>query len=647
MAYPRELNLDHDTEQRLIQFIEDEILTHYAERGRYIDDLMRFQKDYWASPTEEKATFPFLNASTIVIPIDAIAVESIYARVMTTRFALEDLVSAHTVSDDPMWQDATRPVESFMNHELMRIMKVRRELGDAYLSGIKYGAMIGKVTYEKKVKSTIRELSNGQEEEVDVVVKDGAELHAIPNARFLMPFSDLDPQVSRWCGEEHSATPYDVILMEAGGLFKPGTIIDGPNWREDTTQMSKLHNWVNKTFGIQTGVGGNKVEQAQEKLEHRNPQWPKRIDWIELQLAFDTDNSGKQREIVVHYHRDSRYIMSCRYNWHSDLRRQYRTAPYFPLEHRWTGIGVCKQNEQFQKEITVQHRQKLDNGTLVNMRMLKVHKNSGYGAKEPVFPGKMWFLDDMSHIEAFQMGEIYPSGYQNEQSALIYSQQRTGVNEVTLGMPQVGTPGTATSDLARIQEGNKKFDLIYDNINVFTQDLIMDVADVIQQFGPRQVSYLEKAQGGDLIRKFFEMPSSYIRDNIILNLRVTTQQANRLLDRQNWQQITQGVVQYIQGIVQLAELTQDPNLIKQIATKGMASATEAFEQFLQTFDIRNVDRIAFTDLKKLIQNPNQNGLPNGIQPISGSDSGATSNGQNSRLGNFAAMLPSIGAQSAQ
>jgi hypothetical protein len=239
------------------------------------------------------------------------------------------------------------------------------------------------------------------------------------------------------------------------------------------------------------------------------------------------------------------------------------------------------------------------------------------------------------------MGEIYPSGYQNEQSDLIYSQMRTGVNEVTLGQPQVGTPGTATSDLARIQEGNKKFDLIYDNMNVFTHDIIMDIADCIQQFGPRQLSYLTTAENGKMVEEFFQMPSSYIRDNIILDLRVTSQQSNRLLDRQNWQQITQGITAYIQGIMELAQISGNQQLAQELAVKGMASATEAFEQFLQTFDIRNVDRIAFGELKQLMKN----GLQNGVQPNNGSNGGTPPNGQNSRMGNFINLLPQIGSPS--
>lgn len=634
--YPREIYLDSETEEKLISYIETEIFNHYAERSEHIEDLIRWQKEYWAKPTTEEATFPYRGASTLVVPLNAIAIEAIHAGIMTTRFALQDLVSAHAIDND--WEDVQVPVERFMNRELVDVMKVRTPVGDCFLEATKYGTMVGKVQYEKMTKTSVRQLADGTEQEIDVVVKDGAQFDPVPESRFLMPYSAKDPQYSAWCGEERSETPYQVMLMEAGGLFRPGTIIDGPDWEHDASQVSKLHDWISRTTNTTTGVGGNKVEAAQESLEHRQPQWPKRIDWFELYLPFDTDQSGRLKEIVVLYHRDSRTLMSCRYNWYSNLRRPYRTGVMFPIEHRWTGIGTCKQNEQFQPEITTQHRQRLDNATLANMRMLKVHKLSGYGPREPVFPGKMWFLNDMSHIESFQMGEVYPSSFQNEQASLIYSQQRTGVNEVTLGQPQVGTPGTATSDLARIQEGNKKKDFIYANFNSFLNEIIVDVADVIQQFGPRQVSYFDTAEKGQLVKAFFQMPSSYIRDGLLISLKTTTQQANRLLDRQNWQQISQGLQQYYTGMIELSQLAGNPQLTQMIVMKGLGAATEAMRQFLETFDTRNVDRIVVKEIEDMVKN--------GLQTAGTEQGGnniASQPGQAGGVDGLVKMLSAIGS----
>jgi hypothetical protein len=459
--YPREIYLEPDREDALISFLETELFNHYAERGPHLDDLMRWQKDYWATPTTKQATFPFTGAATIIIPLSAIAIEAIHSRTMTTAFGIPQFVSAQAVSGD--WDNATRPVERFMDRELLVEMKARRAFGDCFLEAEKFGTMIGKTGYEKIIKTAVRSIGD-TEEEFDVTIKDGATFDPVSDARFLMPLSSKDPQTAPWCGEEHTESAYQVMLMESSGMFRPKTIIDGPA-ENDPADWSKLKAWVNSGMGdANILVEGKKFQQNQEDLEHTKPTFPHTIDWQEIWCGFDVDGSRKPKEIVVHFHRESRTIMSVRYNWHSDLRRPYRVNVYFPIEHRWRGIGICKKNEQFQREVTTQHRQRLDNATLANMRMLKVHKLSGYGPREPIFPGKMWFVDDMSHVETFQLGEIYPSSIPERASyTAIYSQQRTGVNETTLGMPQVGTPGTATSDLARIQEGNKKFDFVYAN----------------------------------------------------------------------------------------------------------------------------------------------------------------------------------------
>ena len=632
MPYPRQLNLDQDTEQRLISYLDTELLNHYAERGERLEDLMRWQRDYWAKPTNEKGTFPFHGASTLVIPLNAIAIEAVHSRHMTTRFALPDLVSSHAVSAD--WENAQAPVERFMNNELLEVMKIRKPIGDCFLSAEKYGTMIGKVEYERSVKTVVREI-NGVEQEVEIVTKDGADLNAVLESRFLMPYGSLDAQTAPWCGEEHSDDPYQLMQYEMGGLFKAGTLIDQPGWETDPDKLSKLHAWVNqpKMTSSLAAQSGNKMERAQEENENRVAQWPKRIDWHEIYLAFDVDKSGKPKELIVYYHRDSRTILACWYNYYSDARRPYRKNVYFPVESRWYGIGICKQNEQFQPEITTQHRQRLDNATLANMRMLVVHKLSGYGPREPIFPGKMWFVNDMTHVNTLQMGEIYPSSFNNEQASLIYQQQRVGVGELQLGQAQSGTPGTATSDLARIQEGNKKTDFVYANYNEFLGELVIDVADIIQQFGPRRLSYYETAENGNLVKSFFELPSGYIRDNLILRLKATSQQSNRLLDRQNWQQVSQFIQMYYQGMVQLAAEAGNQQLAQIIVTKGMGAATEAMRQILDTFDIRNVDRIIVKEIEDMVQNGLQ-----GLGVRSAGNSSIAGNGQVNSMDNLAQIL---------
>lgn len=598
--YPDEIYLDKDTEQKLREYIEKELLNHYAERGPHMEDLLRYQKDYWAKPTTEKAKFPFSGAATIVIPLSAIAIEAIHARTMTTMFALPQFVSAQAVSNE--WSSVAAPLERFLDRELLVEMKLRKNLGDCFLEAEKFGTMIGKTGYVRTVKTAIRSVG-GVEQEFDVPIKDGADFSCVPDARFLMPHGFQDPQNSPWCGEEHTYSEYELEQMEASGLFRPGTIINKPGWETDSTKKGKLRAYISQSTVSDSGQEtGLKFQNNQEKLEKTEPAFPNRINLIELWLAFnvDGDPKGRLKEIVVYYHRESQTFCSIRYNWHYDLRRPYRTGVYMPVEHRWRGIGICKQNEQFQREVTTQHRQRLDNATLANMRMIKVSKLSGYGPKEPVFPGKMWFLDDIDQIDTFQLGEIYPSSYSNEQATLIYSNQRTGVNEVTLGQPQVGTPGTATSDLARIQEGNKKFDFVYANFKEFTNDIIHDTACVIQQFGPRRIEYFDVADGGQMVKQFFSMPEDLVSNGLLIGLKTANQQQNNIMDRQDWSQITQYLMQYYTGNLQLAQFLGDPKLLQTILITGLTASTEAMKQILETFpNVRNIDRLIIKQLENL------------------------------------------------
>lgn len=582
--YPRELHLDTDTETSLISYLHDELVRHYYERQPAVDELIELQHDYWAEPATKIRTFPFTKASNIVVPLTAIATESIHARFMTNMFAVKPFITAKARA--ALTADSEKPLENWFDYELKHSIGIRKPISDFFLETEKFGTGIIKSGYEKIVKKAVREDAAGNSQEFAVPIRDGATLDMCPQANFLFPFSYKDPQLAPWVGEEHSRNPYEVKLMEESGFIRKGA-------------YEHLLPYVQQsTIGTAPSLA-RKYEREQEKIEQRESHWPRRIDWAEIWLAFDVDGDGTEEEIVVHYHPMAKYIMSIRYNWYEDLHRPYRIAVYFPVEGRWRGIGIGKMSKQFQREITTMHRQRLDNATIANMRMFKIHKLSGYGPKEPIFPGKMWFLDDMTHIESFQIGEIYQSAFTNEQASLIYEQQRTSVNEVTLGMPQVGTPGTATSDLARIQEGNKKFDYCYDNgketVNIVLVDLLCNIA----QFGPKNDSYFQFVEHGNLVQQALALPIPLLRQSILFEIAAVGQSNNRIVDRQDWTQISQMLIQYYTSLFQLTEGTPYQETVRQ---KAIIASTEAMKQILESYDKRNIDRLIVGNLEAMLLN---------------------------------------------
>jgi hypothetical protein len=596
-TYPPQIYLDNEDE--LANFLDQQLEIHRAERGTLVENLIRWQHDYWAEPPEGKKTFPFVGAANIIIPLTAIAVESVHARMMTTAFALEQFIELK-LSDK--FDDIDSDLERYIDKELKTGCNIEAAASNASLEFVKFGTAIMKTGWERSVKNLVR--YEDDERTTFQHVVQGAVIDAVPLANFIMPFADLDPQKAGWCGEEHTSTPYQIEVMEASGMLREGT-------------YQKLRQWVTMT----SRNTGDKYRTEVQEMQDSNPVMPSTLGWVEVWLAWDTDKSfldsnGTKKEIVVLYHQQSRTFMSIRYNWFNDGRRPYRKEVYFPLEHRWNGIGICKQNEQFQRQITTQHRQRLDNATLANMRMIKVSKMSGYGPNEPVFPGKMWFVDNKDDIETFQLGEIYPSSYNNEAQSLSYAQQRSGVNEVNLGMPQAGTPGTATAELARVQEGSRKFDYSYRNFRNLLRTVSKDTVKNIAQFGFRDAEVFDYIPKGDLIQQFFKLPYRFFENETIFDLQLAGQNQNKILNRQNWMQLAQIIQQYYTGIMEIGGMMGDPRIVQAMSQQALIGSSHAFRQILETYDTRQIDKLVL-DMPKLMQlvqaMPPQPQLPSGTE----------------------------------
>jgi hypothetical protein len=624
MPYPRLLNLDDTVKTSLVSYLREKIFNIRSERGRYLENLKEMQKIYWAEPKEGKNKFPFTNASKLVIPLSAIAIETIHAKDMTSMFGMDEIV--HCKAELPEYVHIENTFGTWFNKELKNNAKIKQFAKDTDLERVKYGNCVGRASYIYEEKTAVKENEQGEEEEFTVVTKNGAIAHAVSLSRFIMPFIDLDPQDASIVGEEFDKSEHEVRLLEESGYFYKGTV-------------DKIKAFF--TTPNVSGQTGASFRRAQEDLEKKTPSpMSYNLEWYRLELEFKTDSleNSKPKAIIVDFHYDSGIIMAVRYNWYYDLRRSYRIGHYFPIEHRWTGVGVCKQLMEFQKEITVQHRQRIDNATLANTRMIKISKLSGYGPNEPIFPGKMWFLDEMDHIDVMQMGDVYNSAFNNEQTALMYAQQRSGIDELSMGQQQVGTPGTATDVLSRVQEGRGKSGYFFENFRDFMSEIILDVACNVQQFGPHDIEIVNRNPNGQIIKSVLSLPEADIRQGLAFTLSVVGQNQNKLADRQNLVQLSQMLQQYWEAQLALAQQVGNPQLLGMIVLRAMTSSTEVMRQISESFEMRNTPQIVLPEevqnaLEQLIksggtggsQNPQQNArvlgggqiMPPNIAPVSG------------------------------
>ena len=583
--WPRMIVLDSETEERLRSWIDAELDAFYVERGPMIEDWKRWQTLYWAAPAQKERTFPFKRAANIVIPLAAIAVEATHARFMNTLFTVKPFWSIRARTAE--WRDVARPFENYLQSEVDSGETLNMfEFCDEWVMELcKLGTAVVKTGYTKLIKKGLRKEGNS-EREVYAVVKNGATIERVPLANYIQRFADTDPQTAPLVGEEHEFTWNQLKRMAQSGRM------DGDAIEEIKRQWTLIRQSDDPSTGAE-------VQKRQEELANAEPYDTATFKVKELYVSFDVDKDGWDEEIVVDYHRATGKFLSIRYNWYEDLHRPYRLVKYLPVEGIWPGIGICKQVEQFQEEATTIHRQRLDNATLANMAQIVIRKGLGYGDKEPIFPGKMWFVDNVqTDIKEFKLSEPYNSSFSNEESVVRYYEKRSGVNEVVLGIPHEGTPGTATSDLTRLAEGNKRFDLVLKNVKRTLSLAGYDVVSNIQFFGNGQIHWITEGDDGIQVEKVLRMPSVLVRRGAIIDLTVSDSITNRDVEQRQWMALFQVLTSFYAQVFQLSamitQMTGDPGLLMQVAQRTLLAADAALRRLLETFTIVDADEYSLT-----------------------------------------------------
>lgn len=564
----RQLDVDSEVLSALTSYVADELVNHHAERGKLEDRWIRENEDFWAEPlTENSVELPVIGFANIIIPLTAIAVEAVHARDMGQLFGLKELITVDVQEQD---QPAKAGLEKFFNNELLNNLEFRKKVEAPLLQMTKNGTAVMMSGY-REVKTHVVQSYDGSEIKVPVYRQKGAFIEGIDIKDFFMPFYAQEISDSPWVGHRFTISEYTLKQMVAAGQLAPDA--------------------YENLNGYYIGVTiDDKVLSEVQQLTDTTPIYPSEIELVRVLLDFDVDGNGEESSIEVIFHENSRQILSLTYA----EERDYEKGVYFPMEYRWYGYGIAKQNNQFQEEVTAQHRQRLDNATIANMAMFKVKKSASWiKDDEPIFPGKKWFVEDMEDIQPIFIGDVKASAYNNENQVVIYSQQRTGVNELTLGMPNIGTPGTASDSLARVQESNRKFDYTYNNKKDFLNRVVYRAAMNIFKYGPTQRDVYKFLPNPVETELFFRKSIDDLSNKLIFNIQLAGAKNNKVLDRNTYTQLAGMQTQYWTQVMALAQQAGDPNMVQEVAKAAMRAADLINLEILRAFDIPNPEKLIF------------------------------------------------------
>ena len=619
-----------------------EWLANRLEELKYAHDnkmaeLTLFEEAYKAAPSKVIKNIPYRGASTDVMPVIAMAVDPISARLDIGIMKQQPVFAIVPLRKSLV--SYKECLEDWVQFNQQHRWKLRQVAAPRFLEFAKLGTMVFKTVYDR-VEAPIKtwemnpDTGRFSQKSKRVTKFTGARVFGVPLDRFYFPpgYSNIDdcPIVA-----ERLSLTYDKLRVAEAS----GKIVDVEKLGHAATRTSK-----------------SDMEQQQElNANHEEPlEYKHEYELFEVWFDYDIDGDGYPESLVAIFEPERRVFLQLTYNWYFHQRKPYTVIPYTLQDGTLYGMGLAEMILPFQNSITRWQQMAQDNAYLANIRMYIVKKNSGIEETPRLFAGRMFAVDDPSKdFKPFASADIYPSTLVERQNLFGMVEKRTGVSDYLTGResPILGSRATATSTIALIQEGTKRVEQTLENIRVGFADVLEKSFCIWIQYGTEDLEDLVFGQEetATKIDAFFKQVNAehVINGAIGVTLKATDAGDNK----QARQQMQLAIINIMMGYFekQLAAASQALEATKTgmpelapLVSDTLVAARQLFNDLLRTYDIRNPEQY-LPELEKYLGGapepgagavygtsaggpPETTGLPPGLEGIPGLSGLAIPNG---------------------
>lgn len=617
-----------------------------AERKGQENDWREDLRTYNGTPRHKEKQFPWRGASNLVIPMKAIVVDSIVARMHSAIWDHDKLYRA--AFEDPQVVESQSVFQDFIDTEC------RNHLKFEFTSSLwDFDSVLFGTGFIKGVWRDDRRL-------VKIPARDGS-------SEFREIFDYYGPSLMH--------TPIEDILV-------PGrtTAINGPERCQHITHISHLR-WDQikdrESKGYNVKALSNKVtkpdnhtltvevapelKELRDKLVGIESIRQEGFEIFETWCYFPIHEfekfpdrtvkiAGKSikrdyAELVVTWHPKTNTILRVLENWNEIGWRPFFALPYIRRSSSIYGIGVGRAIDSMNEALDMIHNQRIDNATVANTRVWKARKAGGPPRGTTISPSKILYMDDTEALKPEQLGDVYPSSQSNELVLRGYIELRTGINDYNLGRedPTGRYSATATSTQLLLKEGTRKFDFIirdwrqvygevatwlisqYKQYGYHYQDFI------IYQLGPEKAQLLMLALDAQTDQPTFATYKFTLEVSSISDSKQARMESNMQLI-QITEQIYSSLILLAGNITRGVDQQGIPFTPAQqiIAWDAIEAGLTLYNRILETLDIKDVEN--YTISKGTLQNA----------ILSGAQQAAAEQAQNATLQLLGAGAPQPG-----
>lgn len=604
----------------------DEWLSALIQSHNQKIDEWSLQEIAYRAKSEPPKLRPFVGACNDVIPVVAMAVDPIHARLDTGIFKNDPVFRLKALRRS--WQKYTPALEKLIEYYQKHKLEMRRISSPQLLELTKHGTTIFKTVYDVEKYNIMT-----YDKEWNVIKKEitrfkGPRVFAISINDFLFPPNFQHLQSCPIVAERMRLSIGQLKIAEASGkLANVDKIKD-----EEKNERTDLE--------LMRQISANHEENRLEK-DH--------IEVFEVWCDYDINGDGIPERLVCTYHRETQTILQLRYNWYFHQRKPYTVIPYSVVNGSLYGLGICEMSDVFQRAQTKWHQMATDNAYLANIRMFIAKKESGIEEVPKLYTGRTFFVDNpQTDFVPFQAADVYQSTLSERQNLFGLAEKRTGVSDYLTGResPIVGSRATATSTLALIQEGTRRVEEVMENVRNGKAEIILNCLYIWIQYGLDGIDDLVFDEDiANLLKEFFSQVNEMNVDGALaIDLAATDAANNRQIQQQVQLAIIQTMMQYLEKLIEAGRMALEAQMggqpiMAELIGEVMKSARKMFKDLLDKYDVPNAEEY-LPELERYLNEAAQQsggppavggpaggpGIPPGFQTPPGVPAGAPSVG---------------------
>src|SRR5215471_3114283 len=378
--------------------------------------VSQWRKVYNGTPREKTKSFPWQNASNVVIQLVGSFVDQLVAKIVMGSVAMEPMFDVDILgefSQDERAEQQRDAAQAWLSYRFLDPGQMNY-LPKAIIwtrTMVKYGFGALKAIPERNVEQVVE--SDGSFR--DFVRHDGPVCLPLLFEDFIMPANTVELESSGFIAQRARLRRIDVEDMRRNPSYDPSKMAD--------------------VLGRPTRYGPDRNAQQIEsesgaRTDMETPEW----DFYECYLPYIAE--GKKFQLIVSCFCDDNgeqaTFVKGVFNWFPDNSLPFIGERLGSDGENSYGRGFCEMLKDYQEEVTAIHNRRGDAGTLANTNLIRIDTGQQIDSNFSIFPNAT-IPAAKDAVEVIPLGRTTIDTIKDEQMTLNLATDRAGVGPSSSG----------------------------------------------------------------------------------------------------------------------------------------------------------------------------------------------------------------------